>query len=283
MAWYSAGTITATNNNSVITGAGTAFLANVCVGDGITIAGSTTIHEVTNVASDTQLTINPVYPGTTGASKTYAAVPVQGYVKSLADQAKQLILTFSTVGAASSVNALAGITGAADQLPYFTSGTTMWTTPFSATARSLLDDPSFAAMRSSLGLKTAAVADILGTVAQTGGVPTGSIIERGSNVNGEYVKFADGTLICTLFQTITANLNTTGYGSGAYTSYAWTFPINCYSAPALSVMAVIPGRIVLCGTTSNNATNSCSVFFWDAYGAVTGSMYTRWLAIGRWF
>lgn len=38
---------------------------------------------------------------------------------------------------------------------------------------------------------------ILGTVSQSEGVPTGAIIERGSNANGDYVKFADGTLICT--------------------------------------------------------------------------------------
>lgn len=36
---------------------------------------------------------------------------------------------------------------------------------------------------------------ILGTVSQSGGVPTGSIIEADTNANGEYVKFADGTLI----------------------------------------------------------------------------------------
>ena len=36
----------------------------------------------------------------------------------------------------------------------------------------------------------------LGTVSQSGGVPTGAIIERGSNANGEYVRFADGTQIC---------------------------------------------------------------------------------------
>ena len=39
-------------------------------------------------------------------------------------------------------------------------------------------------------------AKILGTVSQSGGVPTGAVIERGSNANGEYVKFADGTMIC---------------------------------------------------------------------------------------
>ena len=38
--------------------------------------------------------------------------------------------------------------------------------------------------------------NILGNVSQSGGVPTGAIIERGSNANGEYVRFADGTQIC---------------------------------------------------------------------------------------
>jgi len=38
--------------------------------------------------------------------------------------------------------------------------------------------------------------NILGTVSESSGVPTGAIIERGSNANGEYVKYADGTLIC---------------------------------------------------------------------------------------
>nr|WP_319484517.1 DUF2793 domain-containing protein [uncultured Cohaesibacter sp.] len=39
--------------------------------------------------------------------------------------------------------------------------------------------------------------NILGTTAQSSGVPTGAIIERGSNANGDYVRFADGTQICT--------------------------------------------------------------------------------------
>lgn len=40
-------------------------------------------------------------------------------------------------------------------------------------------------------------ANILGTVSQSGGTPTGGVIERGSNADGEYVRFADGTQICT--------------------------------------------------------------------------------------
>ena len=48
--------------------------------------------------------------------------------------------------------------------------------------------------------------NILGTVSQTGGVPTGAVIERGSNANGEYVKFADGTMICMVKRTFSCTM-----------------------------------------------------------------------------
>jgi hypothetical protein len=39
--------------------------------------------------------------------------------------------------------------------------------------------------------------NILGTVSQSAGLPTGALIERGSNANGTYVRLADGTMRCT--------------------------------------------------------------------------------------
>ncbi|MFN3937391.1 MAG: DUF2793 domain-containing protein [Gemmobacter sp.] len=39
--------------------------------------------------------------------------------------------------------------------------------------------------------------NVVGTVSQSGGTPTGAVVERGSNANGEYVRWADGTQICT--------------------------------------------------------------------------------------
>ncbi|WP_186299135.1 hypothetical protein [Halomonas sp. C22] len=53
--------------------------------------------------------------------------------------------------------------------------------------------------------------NILGTVSQVDGVPTGAIIERGGNANGEYVKFADGTLF--MWLTVQASMPLTGIGS----------------------------------------------------------------------
>lgn len=37
---------------------------------------------------------------------------------------------------------------------------------------------------------------LIGTVSQSSGVPTGAVLERGSNGNGEYLRLADGTQAC---------------------------------------------------------------------------------------
>lgn len=74
--------------------------------------------------------------------------------------------------------------------------------------------------------------NILGTVGQASGVPTGAIIERGSNANGEYTKFADGTMICRASGTgLPAAENPVGsVFSGS--ELEWTFPMAFASAPA---------------------------------------------------
>lgn len=84
-----------------------------------------------------------------------------------------------------------------------------------------------AAARDGLGLKSAAVADILGTVSQTGGVPTGAIIEEVSNANGVYVKLASGSMICYgrgSGTTGTELLNHYGGGGITYANVPIAFP-----------------------------------------------------------
>lgn len=169
MAWYRAGTVSVTNNSSTVTGASTDFAANSRVGDAF-IGPDGKMYEVTNVASATVISITPNYSGSTASGQSYSIVPVQGYTKSLADQAAQLVNDFGDKGTAYSRDV---VTSNADTTP----------------GRLL----QVGAAGAQLGADVYRRANIVGTVSQSGGVPTGSVIQRGSNPNGEFTILADGT------------------------------------------------------------------------------------------
>ena len=95
-----------------------------------------------------------------------------------------------------------------------------------------LGDTSVA--RTNLGLGTAAEADIVGTVSQSGGDPTGAVVERGSNANGEYVRYADGTQMCWRRRLIVE-------GSGSTMNATWNFPADFAGTVQLSVTASYRG------------------------------------------
>lgn len=75
--------------------------------------------------------------------------------------------------------------------------------------------------------------NILGAVSQSAGVPTGAIIERGTNTNGNYIRFADGTQVCT-HRLFAGSITYSGAGTLAspYRSYAynWVYPATFVSA-----------------------------------------------------
>lgn len=125
--------------------------------------------------------------------------------------------------------------------------------------------------------------NILGTVSQSGGVPTGAVIERGSNANGEYVRLADGTQICT--HTMPTVATDTAFG-GLYSGpvETWNFPAAFFGTPTVS------------GGVDGGSTNT--TYRWLALGDIqltsisfrqlsaTLNAYTRGarlVAIGRWF
>ncbi|HDN9016722.1 TPA: hypothetical protein P2I01_003626 [Aeromonas salmonicida] len=86
--------------------------------------------------------------------------------------------------------------------------------------------------------------NILGSVSKTGGVPTGAIIERGSNANGEYVIFADGTAIA--WHSVTSTL-TSGAGDGLNVAVvAWTYPITINTL-AYNATHMAPARVLING------------------------------------
>lgn len=139
-----------------------------------------------------------------------------------------------------------------------------------------------AGARTNLGLGSAAVAAILGTVSQSGGVPTGAILQRGSNANGEFIRHADGLLICThkaplASQTIAAGGITTGYD--------WTFPSAFVAVPTMSYSA--SGTVSYAFTIAAeglSATQAPQIFARNsATASLTTALTLHLIAIGRWF
>lgn len=75
--------------------------------------------------------------------------------------------------------------------------------------------------------------NILGIVSQSGGVPTGAIIERGSNANGEYTRYADGTQECwsPIITSVGVAVTTAAAGGFRGTQNEWQFPAEFSSPP----------------------------------------------------
>ena len=116
MPWYKSGTVSVTQNSNAVIGAGTAFIANSRVGDAFR-GPDGGWYEVTNIASDTALSISPNYQGATNAAGVYALAPMQGYVKESADALRALVNQFGEKLAA------LGTTGNYDVLPLDKGGT----------------------------------------------------------------------------------------------------------------------------------------------------------------
>lgn len=263
MPWYRTGTVAITAGQNTVTGTGTNFSANGRVGDAF-LGPDGRWYEVTNIASGTVLSILPAYQGATVSGGTYAITPVQGYTKTLADKFNDIANTWGST--------LAGLGSVSTEnvVPVNKGGT---------------GGNTAALGRSGLGLKSAAVADIVGTVSQSGGAATGAIIERGSNANGEYVKFADGTLICwTSPSAAPADMTTTVTTGGGYQSAGLTtvtFPAPFVGIPAVAVS----GRYVTGArgwVTINSIAQSIFNCIAHAFTNVATIQMT-YIATGRWY
>lgn len=118
--------------------------------------------------------------------------------------------------------------------------------------------------------------NILGTVSGTYAAPTGAIIETGTNANGRYTKFADGTMIAT--HTITTGNVSTSFGA-VYSSanVTWTYPLAFVAAPAVSAGG--GGTGFWYGVSPDTA--SANVAAYTAVSFPSGAT-AQVSAIGRW-
>ncbi|WP_226920935.1 hypothetical protein [Pseudomonas brassicacearum] len=152
MPWYKTGTVSVTLNSNAVTGTGTAFIVNSRVGDAFR-GPDGRWYEVTNVASNTAISIDPPYIGASASGGSYALAPMQGYVKDSADALRAIVNTYGAQLAALKT------TGNYDILPVSKGGTGI--TDLSAFMQGMLNDPDAAAGRLTLSsAKSGANADI---------------------------------------------------------------------------------------------------------------------------
>jgi len=69
---YREGTVAVTNGNPVVTGTGTAWVGNVTPGSVFTVNGSGVPYIVGSVDSNTQITLNGNYAGSTASGLSYS-------------------------------------------------------------------------------------------------------------------------------------------------------------------------------------------------------------------
>ncbi|MCA2011161.1 DUF2793 domain-containing protein [Cereibacter sphaeroides] len=129
--------------------------------------------------------------------------------------------------------------------------------------------------------------NILGTVSQSGGGPTGAIMERGSNANGEYVRFADGTQICwaSIDETPTAWATAEGAFFRRSSSLTWTYPAAFIAAPVVTPTAHFGDERVT-GCRPRGIPGTMSVFLtpWSSSSSGAANAKTVFaVAYGRWF
>lgn len=109
------------------------------------------------------------------------------------------------------------------------------------------------------------------------------IVERGSNANGEWVKFYDGTMICWRFHTVTDQAISTAYGSLFIGARSYTFPVAFSAVPAVAIGECHWGTAAPWGTAINTSVSTFTARFFDVSSRATGtSMDISWQAVGRW-
>ncbi len=366
MTTHSTGTISVGVSSTSVTGAGTGWVAGgVRAGDILLAAGNAV--PVAAVVSGTSLTLARPWPGGALAGANYDILLIDDNVRTLV-AANTLMQQLGNGTLAS----LAAQASAANKLPYFTGANAMALTDLSAFARTLLDDVTQAAARTTLGLVPVSGAtdvtagrlptvgwmglgglmpvagnigvtdnsiapglwyhydsatssggpissgfgflyhgrrapgggevqifvaesngvvfsrarttgawtawargfsttNAIGTVSWSSG-PTGALIESGSNANGRYVRFADGTQICSQTITSSASIDVEATFPAAFatlTDLRTALSVNSSAGIALSPRHT--GRTVT--TISVSAFNASNARVATAVEAVT---------IGRW-
>ncbi len=132
---------------------------------------------------------------------------------------------------------------------------------------------------------------MVGTVAQSGGVATGTIFDRGVNSNGEVIKFADGTMINWQRASVSSVAVSTARGSifgmNSADALEWTYPspfAGSFHIAAAVQMERSDWSIVTGASIISINSVSLTHNMWGSVSNPAGNSKTiNRIAIGRWF
>jgi hypothetical protein len=143
---YNTGTATVASGGTAVTGQGTAWVNSVKAGDRFGTHKGLGIR-ILSVNSNTSLTLAyaaPALLAQTAAAYEIAITPVSSEIQASVRALLEKLLN-------GNLDALAGLTGEADKVPYFTGAGTMALATITALARNLLNDSTAAEMLATLG------------------------------------------------------------------------------------------------------------------------------------
>ncbi len=127
------------------------------------------------------------------------------------------------------------------------------------------------ALRLTAGMQVYHSGNVVGTVAASPGIGD-ALFETGSNANGSFTKFADGTMMCWM----------PGFATASGAPATWTFPA-AFASGAVAVTATAEGASAAMITVETPSATDVAVRSFDAGGAETVSPSASLHAIGRWF
>ena len=107
------------------------------------------------------------------------------------------------------------------------------------------------------------------------------ITGSGSNANGSYIKFDDGTMICSISKTVTASIDV-AYGSIYQGTYRWDYPEPFVDIPAVSCSEFKWGNSASWGSVTAESPAYANLRGLDLYSRASGNTSVSAIAIGRW-
>jgi hypothetical protein len=110
---------------------------------------------------------------------------------------------------------------------------------------------------------------------------SGHIVESGSNQNGRYVRFSDGTQICWFYGEKYISINN-AYGDMYQGSINLTYPVSYYSKPTAAIGRTTYGTSASWGSVSAIGAGGLTLRFYDLYSRSAVLTEISYLAVGRW-